>query len=186
MSGSYWEYNDVRINQLALALLHLFRRPLPDVFLEQLLRPLGGGVGFAWRGYDDAWVELPGAGRVQSVPGGTHWGAGVSISARDQARIGQLVLDGGAGAGRQLIARDWIAKMKAPSPIAPFYGRLLWLNRDGKAFPGASPDAVFMVGAGGHYVWMDPALDAVVVLRWLDPAYASLTIPRIAKALTSG
>ena len=37
--GSYWEYNDVRINQLALALLHLFRRPLPEVFLEQLLRP---------------------------------------------------------------------------------------------------------------------------------------------------
>ena len=33
--GSYWEYNDVRINQLALALLHLFRRPLPEVFLEQ-------------------------------------------------------------------------------------------------------------------------------------------------------
>ena len=32
--GSYWEYNDVRINQLALALLHLFRRPLPEVFLE--------------------------------------------------------------------------------------------------------------------------------------------------------
>ena len=63
--GSYWEYNDVRINQLALALLHLFRRPLPEVFLEQLLRPLGGGEGFAWRGYDDAWVDLPGVGRVQ-------------------------------------------------------------------------------------------------------------------------
>ena len=88
----------MRINQLALALLHLFRRPLPEVFLEQVLRPLGGGDGFAWRGYDDAWVELPGVGRVQTVPGGTHWGAGVSISARDQARIGQLVLDGGAGA----------------------------------------------------------------------------------------
>jgi len=184
--GSHWEYNDVRINQLALALLHLFRQPLPEVFLEQLLRPLDGGDGFAWRGYDDAWIELSGVGRVQSVPGGTHWGAGVSISSYDQARIGQLVLDGGFGAGRQLIHGDWIAKMKLPSPIAPFYGRLLWLNRDGKAFPGASPDAVFMVGAGGHYVWMDPALDAVVVLRWLDPAYASLTIPRIAKALTNG
>ena len=93
------------------------------------------------------------------------------------------MLDGGAGAGRQVIAADWIAKMKMPSPIAPFYGRLLWLNRDGRAFPGASPDAVFMVGAGGHSVWIDPGLAAVVVLRWLDPAYASLTIPRIAKAL---
>jgi len=110
--GSYWEYNDVRINQLALALLHLFGRPLPDVFLEEILRPIrpsgggDGGDGFAWRGYDDAWVTLPapdGSGtRVQSVPGGTHWGGGVSISARDQARVGQLLLAGGAHAGRQI------------------------------------------------------------------------------------
>jgi CubicO group peptidase (beta-lactamase class C family) len=45
---------------------------------------------------------------VQSVPGGTHWGAGVSISARDQARIGQLLLDGGVAAGGQLVPKAWI------------------------------------------------------------------------------
>ena len=117
--GSYWEYNDVRINQLALALLHLFRRPLPQVFLEQVLQPMGGGGGFAWRGYDDAWVDLPGAGRVQSVPGGTHWGAGVSISAHDQSRIGQMVLDGGAGNDRQLVRKVWIERMFAPSLAGP-------------------------------------------------------------------
>jgi hypothetical protein len=27
---TFWEYNDVRVNRLALALLHLFRRPLPE------------------------------------------------------------------------------------------------------------------------------------------------------------
>jgi CubicO group peptidase (beta-lactamase class C family) len=173
----------VRINQLALALLHLFRRPLPEVFLERILRPLGGGAGFAWRGYDDSWIELPGVGRVQSVPGGSHWGGGVSISAHDQARIGRLVLDGGAGGGRQLVPRAWIERMAVPVPIARFYGRLVWLNRQGTAFPGASTRALFMVGAGGHYVWIDPELDAVVVLRWLDPAHASATIRRLATAL---
>jgi len=183
--GSYWEYNDVRINQLALALLHLFRRPLPEVFLEQLLRPLGGGTGFAWQGYDDAWLDLPGVGRVQSVPGGTHWGAGVSISAHDQARIGQLVLDDGLAAGRSLVAPGWLERMATPCPIAPWYGRLVWLNRRGRAFPGASPRALFMVGAGGHYVWIDPDLDAVVVLRWLDPQHANAAIERIAAALAS-
>jgi CubicO group peptidase (beta-lactamase class C family) len=184
--GTYWEYNDVRINQLALALLHLFRRPLPEVFLEQVLRPLGGGDGFAWQGYDDAWIDLPGVGRVPSVPGGSHWGAGVSISARDQARIGQLLLDGGVASGRRVIAADWIARMLAPCPIAPFYGRLVWLNRDGRAFPGLSARAAFMVGAGGHYVGLDPDLDAVIVLRWLDPAHAGATIARIAAALARG
>jgi len=184
--GSHWEYNDVRINQLSLALLHLFGRPLPEVFLEQILRPLGGGEGFAWRGYDDAWGDLPGRGRVQSVPGGTHWGAGVSISARDQARIGQLLLDGGRHAGRPLLPPDWVAGMAEPCAIAPFYGRLVWLNRGGRAFPGASENAVFMQGAGGHTVWVDPPLQAVVVLRWLDPAHAPAVVAALASALAAG
>ena len=47
--GSYWEYNDVRINQFSLALLHLFKRPLPEVFLESVLKPIGGGRDFRWR-----------------------------------------------------------------------------------------------------------------------------------------
>ncbi|WP_418316311.1 serine hydrolase domain-containing protein [Piscinibacter sakaiensis] len=184
--GIYWEYNDVRINQLSLALLHLFREPLPDVFLRELLQPLGGGEGFAWRGYDDSWVDLPGRGQVQSVPGGTHWGGGVSISARDQARIGQLFLDNGKSAdGRQLIGADWLQRMAEPCGIAPFYGRLLWLNRDGKAFPGASRQALMMLGAGGHSVWIEPAFDAVVVLRWLDPASLSSVVGQLAAALAA-
>ena len=184
--GTYWEYNDVRINQLSLALLHLFGEPLPLVFLEQVLKPLGGGEGFAWRGYDDAWVDLPGVGRVPSVPGGTHWGGGVSISARDQARIGQMLLAGGVGGGQQIIPARWVEAMAEPCPVAPFYGRLVWLNRDGAAFPGASDRAMFMLGAGGHYVWVEPTFDAVVVLRWLDGAHAPEVIRQIAAVLAAG
>ena len=184
--GTYWEYNDVRINQLSLALLHLFRRPLPQVFMDQVLQPLGGGGGFAWRPYDDAWIDLPGVGRVPSVPGGTHWGGGVSISARDQARIGQLLLNHGVHGGRQIVPRAWLDKMVEPCPVAPFYGRLVWLNRDGAAFPGASREAVFMLGAGGNTVWVDPPLDAVVVLRWLDPEHTPAAIQQLAGALAQG
>ena len=42
----------------------------------------------------------------------SHWGAGVSISARDQARIGQLVLDGGRAGGRRCLPREWIERMQ--------------------------------------------------------------------------
>jgi CubicO group peptidase (beta-lactamase class C family) len=181
--GTYWEYNDVRINQLALALLHLFRRPLPEVFVEHVLAPLGGGSGFAWRSYDDAWLDLPGVGRVQSVPGGSHWGAGVSISARDQARIGQLLLDGGAHQGRQLIPSDWVQKMQTPCAVAPFYGLLTWLNRDGRMFADASRASWFMFGAGGNTVWVDPDNEMVVVWRWLDGAYSAEFVRRLGEAL---
>jgi CubicO group peptidase (beta-lactamase class C family) len=182
--GTYWEYNDVRINQLSLALLHLFRRPLGEVFLENVLQPIGGGRGFRWEGYDDAWVEIDGR-RVQSVPGGTHWGAGVSISSRDQARVGQLLLDGGVHQGRQLVPREWIERMQQPSPIAPFYGWLTWLNREGRMFADASRSSVFMFGAGGNMVWVDPESEAVVVVRWLDGAHSAGFVGRVAQALRS-
>jgi CubicO group peptidase (beta-lactamase class C family) len=180
--GSYWEYNDVRINQLSLALLHLFGRPLPEVFQEAVLRPLGAGREFLWEGYDEAWAEVGGL-RMQSVPGGTHWGGGVSISARDQARIGQLLLDEGMHAGQALLPRDWVRRMQQPCAIAPFYGWLTWLNRDGAMFADASRESWFMVGAGGHYVWIDPAHQAVIVVRWIDPAHSPGFVTRAARAL---
>jgi CubicO group peptidase (beta-lactamase class C family) len=133
-----------------------------------------------WTGYDQAWEELPArdgrpARRVQSVPGGTHWGGGVSISARDQARIGQLMLDRGSvrtsGGTRQLISSDWIDRMCEPCAAAPFYGMLVWLNPDAKSFPGAAAQSYFMVGAGGNYVWIDPTCDTVIVVRWIDSGH---------------
>ena len=180
--GSFWEYNDVRINQLSLALLHVFRRPLPQVFLEDVLEPIGGGRGFRWEGYEDSWVTIDGQ-RMQSVPGGTHWGGGVSISARDQARIGQLLLDDGAHGGRQLIPKEWVRRMQEPNATAPFYGLLTWLNRDGRMFADASRASWFMFGAGGNTVWIDPEHDAVIVSRWLDGNHSAEFVSRVARAL---
>ncbi|MCM2329319.1 MAG: beta-lactamase family protein [Lysobacter sp.] len=180
--GTYWEYNDVRINQFSLALLHLFKRPLPEVFLERVLEPIGGGRDFLWEGYDDAWVEIDGR-RMQSVTGGTHWGGGVRISARDQARIGQLLLDGGLHEGRQLVPRDWVQRMHTPCAVAPFYGWLTWLNLDGRMFADASRASWFMFGAGGHTVWIDPDHEAVVVARWLDGAHSAGFVSRVAQVL---
>ena len=184
-AGTYWEYNDVRINQLSLALLHLLREPLEAVFQREILQPLGATDRFAWEPYDDAWVTIDGR-RLPSVPGGTHWGGGVSISARDQARVGQLLLADGVHGSRRLLPAGWVQRMAEPVPIAPFYGWLVWLNRDGRAFPGASTGALFMQGAGGHLVWVDPELDAVVVTRWLDPAHTGDFIMQLASALRAG
>ena len=190
--GSFWEYNDVRINQLSLALLHLFQRPLPAVFQESILQPLGANSNFAWQGYDHAWVDLPasgtaGAQRVASVPGGSHWGGGVSISARDQALIGQLMLQDGhwgkAGQSVSLLPAHWLRRMRQPCGLAPFYGWLTWLNPGGSAFPGAGAESFLMVGAGGNYVWVDPLQQTVVVVRWLEPASFAGFVERIQSAL---
>jgi CubicO group peptidase (beta-lactamase class C family) len=180
--GTYWEYNDVRINQLSLALLHLYRRPLPEVFVEEILRPLAGGRDFRWEGYRDSWVVIDGE-RMQSVPGGTHWGGGVSISARDQARIGQLMLDGGISHGRQIVPPAWVERMQKPNAVAPFYGLLTWLNRDGRMYADASRASWFMFGAGGNTVWIDPEHKAVVAWRWLDGTHAPEFVRLVSNAL---
>jgi CubicO group peptidase (beta-lactamase class C family) len=94
-----------------------------------------------------------------------------------------MVLDGGTVRGHKIVSREWLERMATPCAIAPWYGRLVWLNRDGKQFPGASARAVVMQGAGDHYTWIDPELDAVVVLRWLDPAHTKATFARFGAAL---
>lgn len=180
--GTYWEYNDVRINQLSLALLHRFRRPLPDVFREAIMQPIGASENWSWQAYEHAWVEIDGK-RIQSVPGGTHWGAGVTISSEDQLRIGQLVLARGVWDGRQVISAAWIDQMMRACPIAPFYGMLVWLNATRQVFPSAPSSSVFAIGAGSSFTWMDRELDLVVVARWLDADYADGFFGRVWRAL---
>ena len=186
--GTVWEYNDVRINQLSIALMHVFGEPLPEVFEREILRPLGGGAGFRWEPYDGARVTLRGhdgaARSVAPVPGGSHWGGGVTISARDQARVAGLLIDGRGTARRPLLSAEWLRRMRTPCPIAPVYGMLLWLNRGARPpVPSAGPDAMFMMGAGGHLVWIDAPRTLVVVTRWLDPAHTDRFAARIAAAV---
>ncbi len=182
--GTYWEYNDVRINQLSLALLHLFACPLPEVFAEAIATPCGASADWRWAGYDHAWVDVAGR-RVQSVPGGTHWGAGVSIDCRDQARIGQMLLRGGMAGDRRVLSREWIARMLVPCALAPFYGYLVWLNTGRGVYPSLPASSWFMIGAGTSIVWIDPARDAVLVLRWIDSAVADAILGRFSAALSA-
>ncbi|MBI4012567.1 MAG: hypothetical protein HY359_09685 [Candidatus Rokubacteria bacterium] len=100
--GTFFEYNDVRVNRLRLSLLQvfLFRRPLPEVLRAGVMHPIGASEGWEWPGYRNSWVEIDGR-RMQSVPGGEHWGGGLMIGPRDHARLGYLVLrKGGGTAGR--------------------------------------------------------------------------------------
>ncbi|HKB81722.1 MAG TPA: serine hydrolase domain-containing protein [Burkholderiales bacterium] len=180
--GSYWEYNDVRINQLSLALLHLFGRSLPKVFRDAIMKPIGASNQWRWVGYDNSWIDLKGH-RVQSVPGGTHWGGGMSIGSLDQARVGRLLLDEGKTNGRQVISAEWIKRMRAPCAIAPFYGYLIWLNHAQRIFPSVPASSYFAIGAGSSFTWMEPERRMVLVVRWIDANHADEFFGRVIKAL---
>jgi CubicO group peptidase (beta-lactamase class C family) len=181
--GTYWEYNDVRVNRLSLALLRRFGRPLPEVFAERIMRPIGASGDWAWHGYETSWVEVPGSGRVQSVSGGGHWGGGVFIHAEDQARIGLLAAQDGVWAGRRLLPEGWVAACRTPCALNPHYGLLWWLNTGRTKWPSANAEAFCFSGAGGNTTWVDPAHGIVAVMRWLDPAHLDAFMGRVAAAL---
>lgn len=181
--GTYWEYNDVRVNVLSLALLHLFRRPLPDVWRERVADPIGSSGDWRWDAYRNATVEVGGT-PLPSVPGGGHWGGGIVTGAEDQARIGLLMLNDGVWGGRRLLPEGWVAASGNPCPLNQDYGLLWWLNRSGR-FPEADRASLFASGAGGNTIWVEPATGIVAVFRWLDPAALPGMIRLVAEARTA-
>lgn len=180
--GAYYEYNDVRVNLLALALLMRFRRPLPEVLRERIMDPIGASGEWEWHGYRTSWIDVDGR-RIQSVSGGAHWGGGMMISARDLARLGLLVARGGVWNGKQLLPSGYVSEMLSPSPTNGGYGLLWWLNRGKGQRKGWSERCVSAMGAGSNVVWVDPDRDIVAVLRWIDKVAIEGFLERLGAAV---
>ncbi|MGC3943872.1 MAG: serine hydrolase [Chryseolinea sp.] len=166
--GSVYEYNDTRVNALALAALSVWRRPLPDVLKEQVMDPIGASNTWRWYGYENSWIVLDGK-IIQSVSGGGHWGGGMILNAYDMARFGYLTLNHGNWNGRQLVSKEWNKLAQTPSAPQPTYGFMNWfLNTDKKQWPSAPVQAYGHVGNGTNLIYVDPVNDLVVVLRWIE------------------
>jgi CubicO group peptidase (beta-lactamase class C family) len=163
--GSHYEYNDVGINRLALSLLAVFGRAVPDVFRDEVMAKVGASDSWKWIPYDNAFVELAGA-RVPSVSGGTRWGGGVWISSLDLARFGLLWLRGGCWGDRQILPADYVAAALRPSAHGPDYGFLWWLDTRQQNWPGLPANAFGARGAGNNTVFCSPDHDLVIVWRW--------------------
>jgi CubicO group peptidase (beta-lactamase class C family) len=167
--GSYWEYNDVRVNRTSLSLLRLFHEPLPEILKTKIMDPIGASNTWQWHGYETSWVEENGR-RIQSVSGGAHWGGGLWINTYDHARFGLLYLRRGRWQNQQLLSKTWIDQSLVACPINPEYGFLWWLNHNGAIADLASAKSFAAKGAGGNVVFVEPERDLVIVLRWCaDP-----------------
>lgn len=165
--GSVYEYNDTRVNVLALALLNVWRKPLPKVLKEKIMDPIGASDTWRWTGYENSFVVLDGE-IVQSVSGGSHWGGGMMLSAWDQARFGYLTLHNGNWNGNQLIPKEWIDKSRTPTPANRGYGFMnYFLNNEEEQVPGAPSSAFVHIGAGTNMIYVDQENDLVIVARWI-------------------
>jgi CubicO group peptidase (beta-lactamase class C family) len=163
--GSFYEYNDVRVNRLGLSLLRVFRKTVPEVFRDEVMNLIGASNGWKWVPYHNSYVEIDGR-RLASVSGGTRWGGGVWIDSWDMARFGYLWLRGGRWGERQILPAAFVRAALTPSLHGPDYGYLWWLNTAQRNYPGLPKTAYGARGAGSNTITILPEQDLVVVWRW--------------------
>lgn len=171
-AGAFYEYNDVRINRFSLSLLRLFKKPIPDVFRDEIGSVIGMSNTWQWIPYKNSYVEIDGK-KLPSVSGGTRWGGGVWINSWDMARFGYLWLRGGRWNDKQVIPAAYAKAALTASAHGPDYGYLWWLNTRQKSMPGLPANAYAARGAGNNTIFVSPDHDLVIVWRWHAGAQAA-------------
>lgn len=181
--GTVWEYNDTRVNLLALATTMVWRRPLPEVLREYVMDPIGASTTWRWMGYETSKVQLDGR-AIEIVSGGGHWGGGMFISAYDQARFGLLTLRRGQWKGQQVLSEAWVRQALTPTPAQPTYGFMNWfLNTEGKYLASATPKTFAHVGNGTNIIIAVPEHDLLIVARWINNGSVDGLVQRVLAAL---
>jgi CubicO group peptidase (beta-lactamase class C family) len=166
--GTVYEYNDTRVNLLALAATSVWRQPLSEVLRDRVMDPIGASPTWRWHGYDNSWIILDGT-MVQVPSGGSHWGGGMLINAYDLARLGLLTLHKGMWDGERILSEEWIDMATTPGAVSDGYGFMNYmLNTRRERYPNAPEYTWTHSGAGSNLVYVDPANELVVVARWIQ------------------
>ena len=97
-------------------------------------------------------------------------GNGISMTARDAAKFGQLYLDGGRWRGRQILPEEWVAASVTAQVVrsgnSGSYGYQWWL----RPFGAANYDTYYAMGHGGQFIFVVPELDLVTVMNSSYPS----------------
>jgi CubicO group peptidase (beta-lactamase class C family) len=153
MPGTAWNYNGGGVWLLGLVLRKVAEQPLDQFAKQALFEPLGI--------QDWEWARF--------LNGDPSTSGGLHLRPRDMAKLGELVLDGGAWHGRQIVAADWIKQMTAQQSPPEFsfgslrsYGYLWWQGRSSIA--NHDVDWVAALGRGGQRLFVVPSLSLVVAV----------------------
>lgn len=153
-SGTFWSYNNWDFN----ALLTIFEKQTGSKFFEAFQHDIAVPIGLEdFRLRDGYYHHEPAKSEHPAYP--------FQLSARDLARIGLLMANGGRWGERQIVPEAWVKSSTQPHSTIPAwhgfdgYGYLWWTG-------GAGRDRVFSAqGVGGHSVDVMPDRKLVFVFR---------------------
>ncbi|BDT85296.1 serine hydrolase domain-containing protein [Nocardia cyriacigeorgica] len=144
--GSTGDYRSVDTQLLGMALARVTGTSLSELLARDIWAPIGG--------VDDALWNLDREGGQEKAF------CCLNATARDFAKIGQLVADGGRVGDQQIVPPAWIERISTPSPhrVSDEGYSAQWWHPDGG--DGADLSAV---GVYGQYIWVDPPSGTVIV-----------------------
>lgn len=157
--GTGWTYDSGGVIALSAVFQKATGLHVDDYAARHLFEPLGI-ERYEWE---------------RNAEGHPHAGGGLHLRPRDLAKIGVLMLNGGAWEGRQVVPTDWVelstrTKFRFPPEYDPIvgYAYLWWVFKPDPALPDGSP-IVAGTGLGGQYLFWIPDHDMVVVVTgWSD------------------
>jgi len=150
--GTRWEYSDPAMAHLALAFAHIMGQEMSEFLKSRVFDPIGIEKL--------SWDVQGGSGFI-----GPHTNAhtGVHVSARELARFGYLMLQGGVWEGQQLIPKWWLdLSTQSSQELNRQYGYTWWVNTEGCRWLDIPHDLFFLAGYRSNLCYVVPSLDLVV------------------------
>jgi CubicO group peptidase (beta-lactamase class C family) len=155
--GGPFEYRSCETDALGWVCEAASGQSMPDLIAGRIWAPMGATRD----------AEM-----VRDALGTPVHDGGMMATALDLARFGQLLLDGGARAGRQIVPSQWLAEVWAVhaelrsaydrSDVGPFLPRG-WYRNQCWVLPGPHGDLLLGLGIHGQLLRVDPATRTVVV-----------------------
>jgi CubicO group peptidase (beta-lactamase class C family) len=144
--GSKGQYRSVDTQLLGAAVARREGRTLSELLRDELWGPIGA--------QDDATWNLDHEGGQEKAF------CCINATARDYAKVGQLVLADGTVDGTRVIPADWISRIRTPAPhIVDNWGySAQWWHPTG-----GNGDDFSAVGIYGQYIYVDPRTQTVIV-----------------------
>jgi len=142
-AGTHWNYNTAETDLLGILVQRATHRSLAAYLSQTIWQPYGMAA-------DAYWLK-------DECDGTDTGGSGLSATLGDYARLGQFMLDGGRIAGKQVVAKAWLAgairRQENVDDPERGYGYLWWTDKDG---------SYAAIGIFGQMVYVDPSRQLVI------------------------